>query len=317
MTTSSFTELAAYDNDSFALTGSGAAEQIPTGEVTGGFFAVMGTPPLLGRAITTDDDPMGARDVVVLSHALWVRRFGANPAIVGQQLMHRRRLARSDRRDAGRVSSTRCDPKCGCRCGSRAKDLETQRGAHYIDVIGRLKPDVTLDRAREDMRAIGAQAGARFSAHQSRDHRCRCIRCASRWSATSASRCSCCSARSAWCCVIVCVNVAGLVLIRAIGRGRELAVRVAMGAGRTTLVRSLLIESLVLGLAGGAAGLVLAYWATTAIAVARSVDRRAAAQSNAARHASWSASRSRSRVLASVIFGTHAGVAGERASAMS
>jgi len=66
--------------------------------------------------------------------------------------------------------------------------------------------------------------------------------------------------------VIVCVNVAGLVLIRSVGRGRELAVRVAMGAGRATLIRSLLIESLILGLTGGAAGLVLAYWATSAIA---------------------------------------------------
>jgi len=65
-----FSELSAYDNDSFALTGHGAAEQIPAGEVTGGFFEVMGAAPLLGRTITTADDPIGARDVVVLSHGL-------------------------------------------------------------------------------------------------------------------------------------------------------------------------------------------------------------------------------------------------------
>ncbi|HEX6217254.1 MAG TPA: ABC transporter permease, partial [Vicinamibacterales bacterium] len=74
-----FTELAAYDSDSITLTGQGAAEVVRIGDVTGGFFAVLGAPPLYGRPITTADDPMGSRDVVVLGHGIWVRRFGSNP----------------------------------------------------------------------------------------------------------------------------------------------------------------------------------------------------------------------------------------------
>ncbi len=259
-----FSEVAASLIDSLALTGSGDAEQLPAGAVTGGFFAVMGTAPLLGRTITTDDDPVGGRNVVVLSHALWTRRFGANPAIVGRQL-----TIDGVSRDvigvmpAGFQYPLRSELWVPLRFS--AKDLETQRGAHYVDVIARLKRDTTLERARQQMRAIGATLARDFprtnrettvSVHPLRESMVSNVR-QSMFVLLGAV---------GLVFVIVCVNIAGLVLIRSIGRGRELAVRIAIGANRATLVRSLLVESLVLGLAGGAAGLVLAYWATTAIA---------------------------------------------------
>ena len=261
---SGFIELAAYDNDSFALTGSGAAEQIPTGEVTGGFFTVMGMAPLLGRAITTDDDPMGARDVVVLSHALWVRRFGANPSMIGQPLV----LDGVSREvigvmPAGFQYPLRSEMWTPLRFS--AKDLETQRGAHYIQVIGRLKPGFTIERSREDMRTVAARLARDFprtnrdttaSVQPLRESMVRSVR-QSMFVLLGAI---------GLVLVIVCVNVAGLVLIRSLGRSRELAVRVAVGAGRIMLLRGLFIESLLLGLAGAVAGLALAYWATTAIA---------------------------------------------------
>jgi predicted permease len=261
---SAFTELAAYDNDSFALTGEGAAEQIPVGEVTGGFFSVMGTPPLLGRAITTTDDPMGARDVVVLSHALWVRRFGSSPSILGRQLM----IDGVSREvigvmPAGFQYPARSEIWTPLRFSAR--DLETQRGAQYIQVIGRIKPDVTIDRAREDMRAIGARLARDFP-RTNRDTTASVQPLHESMVRNVRQSMFVLFGAVGLVLLIVCVNVAGLVLIRSLGRSRELAVRVAMGAGRITLIRSLLVESLLLGLGGGAAGLVLAYWATAAIA---------------------------------------------------
>ena len=261
---SSFTELAAYDSDSFALTGTGAAEQVPAGEVTGGFFAVLGTQPLLGRTIDTGDDPMGSRDVVVLSHAIWARRFGANPGIIGQQVV----LDGVSREVIGVMPPGFQFPlraEIWLPFRFSARDLETQRGAHYIEVVGRLKPDVTIERAREDMRTIAAKLAREFP-RTNRDNSASVHPL--RESMVSNVRQSLFVLLGAVGLVllIVCVNIASLVLIRAIGRGRELAVRVAIGAGRATLVRSLLVESVLLGVLGGAAGLVLAYWATAAIA---------------------------------------------------
>ncbi len=260
----SFVELAASASDSLALTGMGEAEQVPAGDVTGGFFAVMGTAPLYGRAITTADDPMGGRDVVVLSHAIWVRRFGSNPAVVGQQLVFDG-ISREviGVMPPGFQYPLRSEIWVPLRFSQR--DLETQRGAHYIDVIGRLKPDVALPRAREDMAAIGAQLARDFPS-TNRDYSASVYPLREAMVSNVRQSMFVLLGAVGLVLVIVCVNIAGLVTIRALGRGRELAVRVAMGAGRTTLVRSLLIESLVLGLTGGAAGLLLAYWATTGIA---------------------------------------------------
>jgi predicted permease len=259
-----FTEMAALYTGSYALTGMGTAEQIPAAVVTGGFFAVMGQPAALGRTITTVDDPVGSRDVVVLSHDVWRRRFGANAAIVGQQIT----LDGTPYEVIGVMPEGFAYPERSeiwVPLRFTARELETQRGAHYVDVVARLKPDASLDRARADVRRIAARLAADFpstnrnasaSVHELREALVGNVR-QSMFVLLGAV---------GLVLTIVCVNIAGLVMVRAVGRGRELAVRTAIGAGRATLVRSLLVESLLLGIVGGVAGLVLAYWATTVIA---------------------------------------------------
>ena len=259
-----FAELAAFNSDTLALTGDGAAEMIPAALVTGGFFPALGTPAWLGRTITIDDDPMGGRDVVVLSHALWARRFGSDRSVVGRQIT----LDGVPREVIGVMPPGVAFPlrsEMWVPMRFSARDLETQRGAHYISVLGRLKPEVTLDAARADMRALAARLAQDFprtnrdstaSVHPLRESLVGSVR-QSMFVLLGAV---------GLVLLIVCSNVASLVLVRGSGRGRELAVRMAVGAGRASLVRGLLVESLCLGLLGGAAGLLLAYWATGAIA---------------------------------------------------
>lgn len=259
-----FSELAAIVASSYALTGEGAAEQLPGASVTGGFFTVMGTPPLHGRTIRPDDDPIGARNVAVLSHAVWTRRFGGDPAIIGRQL----RLDSVSYEVIGVMPAGFNYPlqaEVWLPLRFSAKDLETQRGAHYLDVVGRLKPGVAIDQARANMRTIAARLADQYpstnrdstaSVHELKEAVVGRVR-QSLFILLGAV---------GLVLIIVCVNIAGLVLVRGLSRGRELAVRVAVGAGRGGLIRGLLLESLVLGVAGGAGGLLLAAWATRAIA---------------------------------------------------
>src|SRR5688572_6042210 len=259
-----FSEVAAYDGDSYPLTGIGAAEQLPGADVTGGFFAVMATPPELGRTITDDDDREGARDVVVLSHALWARRFGSNPGVIGQPLQ----IDGVSREVIGVMPEGFQFPlqsEFWIPFKFTAKDIEAQRGAHYIEVIARLKPGTSTESARNDMRAIAGRLAQEYprtnrdnsaSVHPLRDGIVGNVR-QSMFVLPGAV---------GLVLLIVCVNIASLVLIRAVGRGRELAVRVAVGASRVSLFRGLLVESVLLGLLGGAGGLLLACWGMSAIA---------------------------------------------------
>lgn len=259
-----FTEMSALYSGSYALTGLGAAEQIPAAVVTGGFFEVMGQPAAIGRTITTADDPIGSRDVVVLGHAIWQRRFGSNASIVGQQItLDGKPYEVIGVMPEGFQYPLRSEMWVPLRF--TAKDLETQRGAHYVDVIGRVRPQVSLNQARENIRSIAARLAKEFpstnrnasaSVHPLREALIGSLR-QSMFVLLGAV---------GLVLLIVCVNIASLVMVRAVGRGRELAVRAAVGAGRVTLIRSLLVESVMLGVVGGGVGLVLAYWATTAIA---------------------------------------------------
>ncbi len=259
-----FTELAAYNGNTITLTGLGAAEVVRIGEVTGGFFAVLGAQPLYGRSITTADDPVGARDVVVLGHGIWVRRFGSNPQIVGQTI----HLDGTPREvigvmPAGVEFPLRSELWTPLRFSAR--DLETQRGAHYIEVLGRLKPGQPIDAARAEMRTIAARLAGQYP-RTNRDNSASVHPLRESLVGTVRQSMFVLLGAVGLVLLIVCVNIASLVLIRGVSRGRELAVRLAVGAGRFSLFRGLLIESLVLGVAGGVAGLVLAYWASTAIA---------------------------------------------------
>ena len=259
-----FADLAAYMDSAYTLTGNGPAEQLPGAQITGGFFAVMATPPLLGRTITDDDDRAGARDVVVLSHALWTRRFGGDPAMLGRQLQ----INGVSREVIGVMPAGVQFPlqsEFWMPLKFTARDLETQRGAHYINAIARLKPGTSIEAARQDMRRVAARLAREYprtnrdasaSVHPLREAMVGSVR-QSMFVLLGAV---------GLVLLIVCVNIASLVLIRAVGRGRELAIRVAVGAGRASLFRGLLIESIVLGVLGGALGLVLAYWATGTIA---------------------------------------------------
>lgn len=260
----SFMELAAYDSDSIAITGEGAAEVVRIGEITGGFFAVLGVPALHGRVITTADDPMGSRDVVVLGHGIWVRRFGSNPQIVGRTIQ----LDGTPREvigvmPAGVEFPLRSELWIPLRFSAR--DLETQRGAHYIEVLGRLKPGVPIDAARVEMRSIAARLATDYP-RTNRDYSAAVHPLRESLVGNIRQSMFVLLGAVGLVLLIVCVNIASLVLIRGVSRGRELAVRLAVGAGRLSLFRALLIESLVLGVVGGAVGLVFAYWASTAIA---------------------------------------------------
>ena len=249
--------------NAFALTGLGAAEQLPGAQVTGGFFNVLGVPAMYGRTLLPDDDATGGPDVVVLGYSLWARRLGADPNAVGRTIA----LDGTAYRVVGvmpRGFRFPLDSELWLPQRFTTNELTTQRGAHYLDVIGRLKPGVALEQSRDEMRAIAARQAdafpstnrnARIAVHEMRSALVGNVRTALLVLLGAVG----------FVLLIVCVNVANLVLTRALGRSREFAVRTALGAGRVRLVRGVLVESALLALAGGAAGLALASWASQGI----------------------------------------------------
>jgi putative ABC transport system permease protein len=259
----SFVEMAAINAGAYALTGDGPAEQVTGASVTGGFFTVLGVAPLYGRALTVEDDAVGGPGVAVLSHALWTRRFGADPQAVGRTITidadAYRIVGIMPRGLAYPLQSEIWIPQ-----RFTADEIATQRGAHYLDVVARLKDDASIDRAREEMRALAARLAEQYPS-TNRNSRLAVHEMRSAMVGDVRTPLLLLLGAVGFVLLIVCVNVANLVLTRALGRTRELAIRTALGAGRVRLVRGVLIESLVLSINGGVAGLALALWATSAV----------------------------------------------------
>ena len=252
-----FEKVAAYGYQRFTLTGNAAAEQVPGLLVTADFFSVLGAQAQLGRTFAPEDDQPGKTRGVVISHGLWQRRFQRDPQVIG-------RLLTLNGRDYPIVGVMPPDFEFGNRETElwRTFTLEHpgRRGPYFLWVIARLKTDVNLERAQAEQRTIAARIEA---AHPKENLAVGMRAISFHEDVVGAMRMPLYIMLGAVFLVllIAAANVANLLLERAAGREREIAIRSALGASRSRLARQLFTESVVLAGIGAVCGIGLAYWA--------------------------------------------------------
>jgi putative ABC transport system permease protein len=257
----SFAEMAAiaYDRE-YNLTGAGEPVKLTAVRVTSGFFPVMGVTPIAGRGFTADEDRPGNGSVVVIAEHLWRARLGSDPSVVGRPLQ----LNNVPHTIVGVMpASFQFPPGAGGVVPDIwtpiAEPIQLYRGRHYLTIVGRLRPGVTIAQAQSDLEGI-ARGVEKAMPQFSGGHGVSVQRLHGELVRDVRRALLVVFAAVALVLIIGCCNVANLLLAGAAERQQEVAVRVALGAGRFRVARQLLAEGGLLAALGGGAGLLLASW---------------------------------------------------------
>jgi putative ABC transport system permease protein len=257
-----FERLVAFRGSSLNLIGTGDPERLRGLKVTEGFFAMLGAQPQLGRDFLLEEDQPGRNQVVILSHGLWQRRFGADPKILNQTIT----LSGQSYTVIGvmplefRFGGADDEIELWTPMAFTAQDAQNH-GGHSVAAIGQLKPGIALDQARAEMSTIAGRLAVQYP-EANTGWNVKLIPLLEFTVRTIKPALIVLLVAVAFVLLIACANVANLLLARAAGRQKEIATRTALGAGRWRIVRQLLTESMLLSLAGGAVGLFLAKWGT-------------------------------------------------------
>ena len=262
-----FSAMAITRSYDFSLTGRGDAEQLRARFISSDFFSVLGVNPVIGRTFARGEDEIGGPPLAIISAGLWKRKFGASPDVLGKTLA----LDGKDYTIVG-VTPAAFDifqrsvriTEVFVPIGQWNNPLLPRRGAGLgIHGVGRIKPGVTVDQATADLERISQNLATAFP-DTNNGITASMIPLRKDMLGNVQPILLVLFGAVGFVLLIACVNVANLLLARSTGRAREFAIRSALGAGQGRLVRQLLTESILLALAGGAIGLMVAQWATSA-----------------------------------------------------
>jgi putative ABC transport system permease protein len=254
-----FEQLAVYAYRSVTVRGGGEPERLTGLVIDAKLLPMIGIEPALGRNFTEAEDIFGAPNVALISHRLWQRRFDGDPDIIGRTIeltVSHTIIGVMPADFHFAVASDVWLP-----VGQMLAPTDWLSDSHILRTLAKLSAGVSVERARAELNAVAAsletehprsRAGWRFSVHRIND---------GMFQAPVKPMALLLLGAVGFVLLIVCADVANLLLARGAGRTRELAIRIALGVGRARLVRQLLTESLLLALAGGAAGTLLAVWA--------------------------------------------------------